>query len=48
MGTGLAGKVALVTRGFRGVGAAIARRVAEAGADVAISCTLFKAVSTSP
>ena len=33
----LAGKVALVTRGSRGIGAAIARALADDGADVAVS-----------
>ncbi|HEY2307855.1 MAG TPA: SDR family NAD(P)-dependent oxidoreductase, partial [Streptosporangiaceae bacterium] len=33
----LAGKVALVTGGSRGIGAAVARALAGAGADVAIT-----------
>jgi 3-oxoacyl-[acyl-carrier protein] reductase len=35
--SGLEGKVALVTGGSRGIGAAVARGLAEAGADVALT-----------
>ena len=39
MSKNLTGKVALVTGGSRGIGAAAARALAEGGADVAISYT---------
>lgn len=45
MGQDLKGKVAIVTGGARGIGAACARALAEAGADVAISYAASAAVA---
>lgn len=41
----LAGKVALVTGGSRGIGASVVRRLARAGADVAFTCSRSSAAA---